>query len=565
MSKLPAIGVFPGMPCFLLYTGRELLLAFEAFWAHDGTMRGLGRLNTFGREICMQVERLPGEKWWGGNASEGCVMPYKQFSHNLLGYNKGNQSMPLLVSNAGRVIYSEEPFQFSITDDQIEISHALGEVVAAKVGETLRDAYLGFVREFAVPSGRIPDPLLFTMPQYNTWIELTYDQNEDAILAYARSLVAAGYPPGVLMIDDTWQENYGVWEFSPRRFRDPRGMIEQLHAMGFKVMLWVCPFVSADSVEGRMLAREGAVVMEREKGVDVMWADTSNKAAPIRWWNGVSFCLDYSHPKAVAWFKGRLDYLQEQYGVDGFKFDAGDALFYKDEHLAFYQKWHANHHMEAFARIALDYPLNELRACWKLGNQPLAQRLKDKRHNWDDMQDLIPCMIAQGLLGYGFNCPDMIGGGEYQSFLKVTNVDQELFVRSAQASALMPMMQFSASPIRVLDGEHQAYCLAAARLHASVGHEILGLAEACARTGEPILRSMEYAYPGCEYAEIKDQFLLGNDILVAPVLESGRRSRMVHIPEGRWVRQDAEGCMSGPCHVELSVPLANLCWFRRAT
>jgi alpha-glucosidase len=41
------------------------------------------------------------------------------------------------------------------------------------------------------------------------------------------------------MIDDNWQKNYGEWEFSCERFENPRGMTDLLHAMGFKVMLWV--------------------------------------------------------------------------------------------------------------------------------------------------------------------------------------------------------------------------------------------------------------------------------------------------------------------------------------
>ena len=513
--------------------------------------------------ILVKINLLTNEKWWGGNTSAGVQMPYAGFSENLLGKNRGNQSIPLLLSNRGRVVYSEEPFRFEFAGNELQITDALGEVSLQAAGESLRDAYRYFVEHYAQPSGRIPDPLFFTQPQYNTWIELTYNQNEEDILRYARSLLEAGYPPGVMMIDDTWQEDYGVWEFSPRRFQDPKSMMKELHAMGFKVMLWVCPFVSADSVEGRMLAREGALVMEREKGEDILWADTSNKAAPIRWWNGVSYCLDFSHPKAVAWFKGRLDYLQAQYDVDGFKFDAGDAPFYHDPKLAFHQDWHANQHTESFARIAVDYPLNELRACWKMANQPLAQRLKDKRHLWDDLRELIPCMIAQGLTGYGFNCPDMIGGGEYQSFLRVDQVDQELFVRSAQASALMPMMQFSASPLRVLNPQHQSYCLEAAKLHFRLGAEILDLAKACAQTGEPILRSMEYVFPGRDYAEVKDQFLLGDAILVAPVLEKGQESRMVHIPDGAWIRQDLDARLEGPLHADLEVPLSNLCWFRR--
>lgn len=80
-----------------------------------------------------------------------------------------------------------------------------------------------------------------------------------------------------------------------------------------------------------------------------------------------------------------------------------------------------------------------------------GNQLRDKAHNWQDLQTWVPNLVAAGLLGYQFTCPDMIGGGEFTSFIDNAKLDQDLFVRSAQIHALMPMMQFSASPWRVLD------------------------------------------------------------------------------------------------------------------
>jgi alpha-glucosidase len=142
--------------------------------------------------------------------------------------------------------------------------------------------------------------LLFTHPQYNTWIELMYDQNKKDILTYARAIIDNGFPPGVLMIDDNWQEDYGTLEFSARRFQNPRGMMAELHRMGFKVMLWVCPFVSADSADFRYLADQGLLLLDPQKTQDILWANTRNKAAVIRWWNGASACLDLSNPNATS-------------------------------------------------------------------------------------------------------------------------------------------------------------------------------------------------------------------------------------------------------------------------
>ena len=56
--------------------------------------------------------------------------------------------------------------------------------------------------------------------------------------------------------------------------------------------------------------------------------DKTGQPAMVRWWNGASALLDFTRPAAVAWFQGRLDALHNDFGVDGFKFDAGDATFY---------------------------------------------------------------------------------------------------------------------------------------------------------------------------------------------------------------------------------------------
>jgi alpha-glucosidase len=288
----------------------------------------------------------------------------------------------------------------------------------------------------------------------------------------------------------------------------------------------------------------------------------------MQWWDGFSAVTDLTSPRGRQWFKGQLDHLVEEYGVDGFKLDGGDAQHYSNERMLQGAVAHdadasPNEQSRAFAEVGLDYPLNEYRACWKMGGQPLAQRLRDKRHRWEDLRTLIPGIVNQGLMGYPFNCPDMIGGGEYLSFRDLAAVDQELIVRAAQTHALMPMMQFSVAPWRVLSPENLEICRRAAALHSEMGAEILALAREAARTGEPIVRSLEYQYPHAGYADVDDQFLLGPDILVAPVLEKGARSRPVVFPPGRWSGDD-DSTVEGPTTREVDVPLDRIPWYRRS-
>ncbi len=505
-----------------------------------------------------------GEYWWAGITSKGYEMPYSQTSvasYEMWGDNHGNQAQPLLISTKGRYIWSEEPIKYDFNKGTITVSVRTGKIVSGTAGTNLRTAFDYAAKTFFPSNGKIPEPMLFEKPQYNTWIELMYDQNEQAILKYAQDIVSKGYTPGVLMIDDNWQENYGVWEFSPRRFKDPKGMMQKLHAMGFKVMLWVCPFVSADSEVFRKLQREKLLVLDKNKEQEILWADSKNKAAIIRWWNGASASVDLTNPKGLAWFKGRLDYLVKEYGVDGFKFDAGDADFYVGDMVSFKANT-PNEHTTKFAELGLQYPLNEFRAAWKMAGLPLAQRLRDKTHRWDDLVKLIPDQMSQSVMGYAYTCPDMIGGGEYQSFLHGAVIDEELVVRSAQIHALMPMMQFSVSPWRVLSKENEAICNKMSKLHEQFGSRFLELAKVASITGEPIVKPMELAFPGNGYEMIKDQFVLGNDIIVAPVAEKGVRSRKVILPKGKWQAEDGVKYKGGKI-VEVSVPIERLPYFRK--
>ena len=512
-----------------------------------------------------EVKILKNESWWGGAVSDGHRMPFSSgYSFNMYGINKYNQVQPLLVSSKGRVIWSEEPFKFSVSEDIIELD-ARRDIKVINAGKNLKEAYKYASENFFPSTGELPDELLFKAPQYNTWIELMYNQNQEDILEYAHAIIDNGLPPGVLMIDDNWQEDYGKWNFHEGRFPNPKAMIDELHDLGFKVMLWVCPFVSPDSDVYRDLAKKELFLTNpgKEKNTETRLLPP-NEPAMIYWWNGVSALLDFSNPAAKKWFKGELEYLQENYGVDGFKLDAGDFNFYPDALVSHKPNTSPNEHAKLFGEIGLDFPLNEYRAMWKMGGQPLAQRLSDKGHRWGDLSTLIPNITVQGLMGYAYSAPDMIGGGEFSSFLNAETIDQELIVRSAQVHALMPMMQFSVAPWRILDKEHLQAVQESVALRKEFTPYIMQLAKESSKTGEPIVRTMEYSFPNKGFELVKDQFMLGDKVLVAPVLEKGKRERIVHFPKGKW--EDSSGkIIKGPTKKVVQADLDELPYFERLT
>lgn len=165
-------------------------------------------------------------------------------------------------------------------------------------------------------------------------------------------------------------------------------------------------------------------------------------------------------------------------------------------------------------------------------------------------------------MGYYFSCPDLIGGGEFTSFQDLEKLDQESIVRSAQIHALMPMMQFSVAPWRVLDKEHFEAVKTAVKIREKYIAYILELAKKASETGEPIVKPLEYNYPGKGYATITDQFLLGDKLLVAPVLIKGATSRKIIIPEGKWKSFDGTE-IKGPKTIEVPVKLNDLPYYEK--
>ena len=513
------------------------------------------------------VKISDGESWWGVATTAGRHEPLtaatKDFVRDIRSDNYSNQAAPILLSSRGRYIWSDAAFRCSVSGGTITLE-GNAPIEVSNGGTTLREAFLAASKAHFPPSGRTPDLALIAKPQWNTWVELTHNQNERDILAYAAAIADNGFPKGgVIMIDDTWQYGYGIWQFDPRRFSDPKGMCDRLHADGWKVMLWVCPFVSMDSPGYRELAfgmLDAGV--KTEKGGLV--CQTPGDPKPVSWWNGKSAHVDFSHPRGAAWFARELKRLQDECGVDGFKLDGGDMSCYKAP-IVTHGGASPSMLCEEYAKIGLKFPLNEYRACFKMGGQPLVQRLCDKDHSWDAVQRLIPEMVTAGLLGHSFVCPDMIGSGSWLAFAPdaPNPYDPELFVRSAQIHALAPMMQFSAAPWRLLDKEHLDAVRSAAWTRMKFARRFVGLAEECAKTGEPMLRSMEYCFPGRGWESLMDQFMMGDFLLVAPQVAKGARERAVAVPPGRW-RADDGTVVEGPRTITVATPLSRLPYFERA-
>ena len=503
----------------------------------------------------LELEIEGGEAWWGGASMHGPSMPITKASDYFLDNKVNstyNQVNGLFTSTHGRYIHVDGDFTFSAKNGTITVQ-AENKPEYASGFSTLRGAYLAAYSKFCTRKNPVRKDLLIK-PQYCTWMECLKEPSQEAILRYAQSILDAGLPAGLLIIDDGWCNDYGDWRFVKERFPDPKAMISKLHEMGFAVSIWVCPFVNEVAADFARLKQENALVR-----------DANGEVAIREWWNGHSAVLDLTSLKAVEYFKEVLNSLTKL-GADGFKFDAGDAFYYEHSDITCAPTT-PNGQSYLYAKLAAEYAISELRACVGMGGEPVIQRLSDKKSEWegDGLSALVPDMLQASMNGYVYCCADMVGGGQGNPNNRLKYDEQEEFLlRSIQCVAMMPCMQFSYALWRGASSQEvREEVKRSVDLHTSLKDYITETIKKSETTGEPIMRPLEYDFPGEGYAEVKDCFMLGEKYLVAPVTKPNQSTLTLRLPSGyQWKYADGKVYRGGE-EVEVPADIKTLPYFER--
>lgn len=399
-------------------------------------------------------------------------------------------------------------------------------------------------------------------PIWTTWARYKTDVSQNKVLRYAQEIVDRGLQRSVMEIDDRWQSAYGDLDFDRRKFPNPCAMVSQLHAMGFSVTCWVMPFVEERSQAYKEGAAHGYFV--RSKAGRSWW----HKPGFFSWWNAPPVvALDVTNPDAVEWFVARLKRLQEITGIDGFKFDAGEPCFLPRKFRTLNPITNPQEYTRLYiTQVAGQFSggVSEVRTGHMSHEVAVLTRMGDRFSTWDvsnGLQSIIPTLLTSGLLGYPFCLPDMIGGNAYFG----VRPDSELMVRWAQLNALMPAMQFSIAPWD-LSRETEKLVASALAVRQKLSGVLLQLAEDAAHALKPICRPLWFLDPYDEVTyTIHDQYALGDDVIVAPVVHKGANKRDVYLTQGQWheLHDDSVVFEGGQWLRDLSAPLDKLPCFVR--
>jgi len=362
---------------------------------------------------------------------------------------------------------------------------------------------------------------------------------------------------------------------------DPKGMADALHAAGIRLLLWQIPALK--QIDGPHPQHDADAGHARERGFVLRGADGAPYRNPAFWFNG-AMIPDFSSAAATAWWMQKRAYLLDELGVAGFKTDGGEHLQGRgilasdgrrgDELVNAYPNLYIGaYHRFATARRGGD-ALTFSRAGHTGAGAFPAHWAGDENSTWEAFRRSIVAGLSAGLSGVPFWGWDIAGFSEALP-------TAELYLRATAMAAFCPIMQYHSeytapgepskdrTPWRVQEhtGDERVIPLARhfARLRMALVPYLVREAAHSAASGEPMLRALLLDHPGDkECWRIADQFRLGRDLLVAPVVEEGAATRRLYLPPGDWHDLWDGAARGGGRWIEVDAPLTHIPLFVRA-
>ena len=341
----------------------------------------------------------------------------------------------------------------------------------------------------------------------------------------------------ILFDGQAWQDNRTRFRFAfdPARYPNPKAVLDELHALDFKVCVWEWPMVSTRGPLFPELEAKGWLLKDPATGRPVLhdWGELSkDPLSPLQ----PSGLIDFTHPEAYAYWRDEHAKLFEL-GVDAIKTDFGEQV--PDGCVA--------HATADGARLHNAYPLLYHRCVFEATQRAHGQGLVfaragwagsqrypvhwggDPQADWEAFAASIRGALSWGLSGGACYATD-VGG-----FLGPP--EPELYVRWAQAAVFASHLRFHGTTPRepwVFGERIEAIIRDWLELRYRLIPYLEGCLEEAARTGMPVMRAMPLAFPDQpELWPFETQYMFGPSLLVAPILQPGGRVRL-RLPQGRW-------------------------------
>ena len=394
------------------------------------------------------------------------------------------------------------------------------------MGDETMDYFIFFgepkdiLNEYTEVTGKSPMLPLWT---FGTWMSrITYFSQEEG-MEIANQLRKNNIPSDVIHFDTgwfdvDWQCDY---EFSKNRFKNPVKMLKQMDEMGFHTCLWQLPYFTPKNryfqelVDGGMHVKNATGGMPYEDAV-----------------------LDLSNPKTVEWYQGKIAGLIRQ-GVDVIKCDFGEAapyngFYYSGKGGLYEHNLYPLRYNKALWEVIEREKPNEgviwARSAWA-GSQryPLHWGGDAATTNTGLLGDLRGG-LSFGLSGFSFWSHDMGGF--------VTASPEDIYRRWLPFGFLSSHTRAHGAPPTepwLISESFTKAFRESAELKYRLMPYVYAQAKDCTEKGLPMVRALFVEFPNDPGAWlVEDEYMFGEQILVAPLMESGT-SRTCYLPKGKWI------------------------------
>ncbi|CAH1389043.1 unnamed protein product [Nezara viridula] len=457
-----------------------------------------------------------------------------------------NPDVPLFLSQDETQLCLTAKNEFPYPKD---IPIKMSYVTCGNTGN-IREALKCFFPMYDKP---IPPTKIIADPIWSTWVEFERPIDQQKLIQFEKDITSHGFNASVIELDDAWETCHGNQTFDLKKFPDPKAMVDEIHSKGHLITLWVHPFLGP-GCPSNLLDIYSPYVMKYPNG----------SVGITTWWNGEGAALfDFLNPETTKWYVERLHRILDNYGFDGFKFDAGEAAYIpgmsiKEQSVTSHRP---NQYTSKYIKMASQFgTLTEVRVGAEAFQYKLMQRLQDRDSIWTSenlgLRSVITSVLQLSILGYGAILPDMVGGNCYSG-----RPSKELFIRWVQVNTFLPLIQFSLSPWS-FDDETVQITRKFTALHNAYSERIL---KEFKDPHHPVINPLWWIAPEDKIALVSDsEFLLGEDLLVAPVLEQGATSRDIYLPRGEWRDENTGKVYTGPTTLKkYPAPLEVLPYFER--
>ncbi|MBR5420511.1 MAG: family 31 glucosidase, partial [Lachnospiraceae bacterium] len=419
--------------------------------------------------------------------------------------------------------------------------------------------------------------------------KLRYRTPEE-VLGVARKYKEMGIHLDVIVIDFFHWPYQGSWRFDETYWPEDKvkAMCDELHEMGTKVMVSIWPSVDKRSENYYDMAAKGLLVRNDRGGLETY--DYQGECATI----------DVFNPEArdYLWDKCRQNY--KRLGIDLFWFDNAepDSIVYQSDNMRYftgrsakvgneYPKYYLRTVSEGFQKDGDGMRPSLIRSAW-VGSQKYGAVLwsGDVPSTFEALRDQMTAGLNAGIAGIPWWNTD-IGGFMTDD---VNDPDfKELLLRWFGFGCFSPIMRlhgdrgpYDIPPLDTRDfgagylhtgqdneiwsygEEEMAVMKKYIELRYSMLDYISGLMKEASENGSPVIRTMFYEFPEDEKCwECEDQYMFGDEYLVAPILSLGERERSVYLPEGKWEHIFTKEVFEGGKRVNVAAPLDQIPVFRK--